>query len=136
MIYFLLQYVDNVNLLYFCRLSTKYAWNWLKHSKKCALLMIIRFKIRLQYNKYSVLYLNYYQVCATKEQGSPSKGLIVKNWSRHEMQMFKTSMWIILFFSFCWIPYGILVLLQDIAPIELKKVSLMIVFLKLNYDKF
>jgi len=46
----------------------------------------------------------------------------VKNWSRHEIQMFKTSIWIIVFFSFCWIPYGILVVLQDLAPIALKQV--------------
>jgi len=47
----------------------------------------------------------------------------VKNWGRHEIQMLKSSIWIIVFFSFCWIPYGILVLLRDLAPIELKEVS-------------
>ena len=64
-----------------------------------------------------------YQV-TSEDPCEASDGIMkaVKNWSRHEIQMFKTSIWVIVFFSFCWIPYGILVLMQDLAPIELKKV--------------
>jgi len=56
--------------------------------------------------------------CAAKDGNLKA----VKNWSQHEIQMLKTSMWIIISFSFCWIPYGTLVLLQDLAPITLKQV--------------
>jgi len=51
------------------------------------------------------------------------KGMMdLQKWGRNEIQMLKTSIWIIVFFSFCWIPYGILVLLRDLAPMELKQV--------------
>ncbi|XP_039269698.1 melatonin receptor type 1B-like isoform X2 [Styela clava] len=57
----------------------------------------------------------------SETEGESQTTLSVSNWSKHEVQLLKTSMWIIGFFSFCWIPYGILVILQDLAPIELKK---------------
>lgn len=57
----------------------------------------------------------------SETEGDSQPSLSVSNWSKHEVQLLKTSIWIIGFFSFCWIPYGILVILQDLAPIELKK---------------
>lgn len=55
-----------------------------------------------------------------RNSGSQSN-LSVSNWSKHEIQLVKTSMWIIGFFSFCWIPSAILVILQNHAPLLLKK---------------